>query len=293
MRSLPRKIVTFVLFAALALALIAGASGVWAALLYGNLHLSPSVPWALPALVVFLWLIWRYLGGAGWPASTSDRRRALLRATPVSRRAFAWSLVAGLFAIGALAGLWIVLDRVFAMPPNSLLPTRVTASPTLIAAIIIGASLLAPVIEESAIRGYLQSVLERDFRAVTAVLLSSAVFAIAHLSQGAAVPKLFFQVLVGVTFGTLAYLNDSILPVLPVHLAGDLVFFIFIWPADATRLPISQSGTDAWFWLHVAQIIAFAALSLLAFLRLRAIPGRRTRIGERAAPMGRGFVSSA
>jgi membrane protease YdiL (CAAX protease family) len=290
--SLTRKIGTFVLWAVLALALIFVAGAVWMALVYGNLRLIPSIPLALPALVLFLWVIWRYLGGAGWPASTSGTRKALLRSTPVSRRAFAWSQVAGLLAVGALAGLWILLQRVFAMPPNRLLPTGVTASPVIIAEIVLGASLLAPVIEESAVRGYLQSVLERDFPAVVAVLLSSVVFAIAHLSQGAVMPKMFFQLSVGVTFGTLAYLNDSILPVMPVHLVGDLVFFMFVWPGDATRPPIAQTGTDAWFWLHVAQTIVCAALALVAFRRLTAVSARQRPIGGRASSSGGGFAAS-
>lgn len=275
MITLAKKIGRFVLFAALALALIGGAGAVWAALLYANLRLSPSVPWALPALALFLWLTWWYLRGGGWPAGTGARRRELLRANPVAGRAVAWSCLAGLLAVGALAGLWIVMARVFAMPPNPLVPERFTSSPVFRAAILLGVSLLSPVIEESSVRGYLQSTLEHDFRATTAVLLSSAVFTLAHVSQGLVAPKLLFYFLVGVTFGALAYLNDSILPVLPVHMAGVLIFFLFVWPYDARRVPIAQGGTDAWFWLHVAQVVGCGALALLAFRRLATVSARR------------------
>lgn len=271
MMSRAKKIGRFVLFAVLALALIAAAGAVWGALLYANLRLSPAVPWALPALALFLWLAWWYLGGGGWPAGTRDRRKALLRAKPVPYRAFAWSLVAGLLSIGAVAGLWIVLDRISPMPPNLLLPERFTSSPVVAAAIVLGASLLAPVIEESTVRGYLQSVLERDFRAVTAVALSSVVFVLAHVPQGLTASKTLCYFLVGVAFGTLAYLNDSILPILPVHMAADLIFFLCVWPRDAHRVALAESGADAWFWLHVAQVLACGGLALLAFRRLRAV----------------------
>src|SRR5262249_5159338 len=159
----------------------------------------------------------------------------------------------GALAITALAGIWIVSFQLFPMPPNSLLPQNFVSSPLFTGAIIAGASLLAPITEESAIRGYLQTILEREFYPVTAVILSSVVFAIAHLSQGAAWPKLLMYFLVGLTFGTMAYLNNSILPVIPVHIAADIAFFLLVWPNDATRKLVSTDGADRWFWLHVAQ----------------------------------------
>jgi membrane protease YdiL (CAAX protease family) len=272
-----QQVASFLGFSAMALALIGAASAVWGILVFANIKNSPSIPWALPALIAFLWMMWQYLGGKGWPKSTSDRRKNLLRANPVSKRAFMWSAVAGLLAIGALAGFWIVSFRLFPMHANPLLPSAFTSSPFMMGAIILGASLLAPITEESAVRGYLQSSLERSFRPFTAVVLSSLVFAIAHLSQGLAAPKLAFYFLVGVTFGALAYFNDSILPVIPVHIAGDLIFFLFIWPFDRTRTLVWQSGADTWFWLHVAQTIVFAVLSVAAFHKLR-----RVSVNQRA-----------
>src|SRR5262249_48219132 len=151
-----------------------------------------------------------------------------------------WSALAGMLAIVALAGLWIILFQLIRMPPNLLLPANFVSSPFLVAGIILGASLVAPIAEESAVRGYLQSVLEREFRPMTAVTLSSFVFALAHVTQGLSLPKLLVYFLVGVTFGAMAYFNKSILPVIPVHIAGDLAFFIFVWPYDAARKQVWQ-----------------------------------------------------
>jgi membrane protease YdiL (CAAX protease family) len=139
------------------------------------------------------------------------------------------------------------------MPPNVLLPGNFALSPVLVASVMVGASLVAPIAEESAMRGYLQTLLEREFRPASAVMLSSFVFALAQVTQGLSLPKLLMYFLVGVTFGAMAYLNNSILPGIPVHIAGDLVFFLFIWPHDAARNLIWQSGADGWFWLHVSQ----------------------------------------
>jgi len=91
--------------------------------------------------------------------------------------------VSGGFAITALAGLWIIAFQLFHMPPNRLLPSNFVSSPLFAGAIIAGASLLAPITEETAVRGYLHTVLEKEFIPAVATVLSSFVFAICALSD--------------------------------------------------------------------------------------------------------------
>ena len=67
-------------FGLLAFAITILAGGIWSALLVTNLRSSPAVPWSVPAMALLLWLMWSYLGGKGWPRSTSDARRHYLRA---------------------------------------------------------------------------------------------------------------------------------------------------------------------------------------------------------------------
>jgi membrane protease YdiL (CAAX protease family) len=268
MNSLVRKLAIFIGFSLLALFLIGLSGAVWGGLLYLNFWKTPSFPWALLALFAYLWFYWRYLAGWGWPSRTSAKRQALLRANTVSPAAYKWSALAGLLAVVALAGLWITLFRIFPIKPNPLIPTNFTSSPLLIAAITVGASLLAPITEESAVRGYLQSALERNFTPAIAITLSSLVFALAHATQGLVWPKLLFYFLVGMAFGTLAYVNQSILPVIPVHIAGDLIFLTLVWPNDKSRVPVWQTGADVWFWVHFTQTITFAALSIVALSRI-------------------------
>jgi hypothetical protein len=98
-------------FGALAFVLTAVVGGIWTALLAINLATSPRFPWSVAVMALLLWLLCRYLGGAGWPQSTADARRRHLWARRVSSRSFAWSVAAGLLSIVALAGLWIVLFR--------------------------------------------------------------------------------------------------------------------------------------------------------------------------------------
>lgn len=243
-------------------------AGIWSALVATNLSASPAVPWAVPAMLLVLWLMWMYLGGKGWPRGTSQARRLCLRASRVSTPAFCWAMLAGTLSVVALAGLWIVMVELVKMPGNALPDFSRYPLPTVVAMILMG-SVAAPFTEEPAFRGYCQVILERNFSGPSAVLISSALFALAHgPTQGFLWPKLLFYFLVGVVFGATAYLTKSILPAIPGHMIGLLIFFTLVWPFDAARRLVWDGGADIWFWIHGAQTIVFTALTLWAFRRL-------------------------
>jgi membrane protease YdiL (CAAX protease family) len=254
-------------FGLLAFAITILAGGIWSALLVTNLQRSPAVPWSVPVMGLLLWLMWSYLGGKGWPQSTSDARRHYLRANRRSARTYLWSFAAGVLSVVALAGYWIVLFRLVKMPPNAL--PDVSSYPRMtVALMILMGSLVAPFMEEAGFRGYFQVALEREFRGSVAVAVSSLVFALAHFAHGILWPKLLVYFLVGVAFGATAYLTNSTLPAIVPHVIGDLTFFTLVWPHDAARRLVFHSGTDIWFWIHVAQAIVFTLLAVSAFQRL-------------------------
>jgi membrane protease YdiL (CAAX protease family) len=261
---------TFAIFKAafLGFLIIVIGAGIWSALVACNLSVSPAVPWAVPAMVLVLWLMWQYLGGSFWPRETSPARRLLLRANRVSAPIFAWALAAGTLSVLALAGLWILLTQLVRMPGNAF-PDFSRYPLITVVPMILMASLAAPLTEEPAFRGYCQVILERQFNAPAAVALSSVFFALAHgPTQGFLWPKLLFYFLVGIVFGSIAGLTNSIVPAIPSHAIGLIVFFSLVWPHDAARRLVWQGGADLWFWVHVSQAIVFAALALWAFWRL-------------------------
>jgi membrane protease YdiL (CAAX protease family) len=274
MTSPVRKTVQVLAIAVLALVLAMFAGGVWSLLLVANLQTSPAVPWAVVVMGLLVWLMWQYLGGRWWPRSTSEMRRQRLRARAVPIPVLAWSLAAGGLSIGSLAGLWIVLFRLAKVHGNPL--PDFAQYPTLTVVLVIGtASLVTAAAEEAGFRGYLQGILERDVGGPLAIVITALVLEPGHGStQGFAWPTMFFYFLVDAMLGVIAYLTNSILPGLAVHAAGLVVFFSLIWPNDPTRRPLESSGTDAWFWIHVAQTIVFATLAILAFGRL----ARMTRV---------------
>jgi membrane protease YdiL (CAAX protease family) len=243
----------------------------WVPLVIANTKFLRGIPWSVAVEGVALLLIWKYLGGSGWPRRTANARSELLRARLVPTRQLVWAAIAGGLSLIALAGLWIVLVRLTGIGGNPTLPYLSGYSPPVVVLVIGMASLVSPLSEEAAFRGYAQVLLERRFLPVVAVGISSVFFAVYHgPTQGFAPSKLFFYLVVGVVFGTIAYMTRSTLPALPVHVTGDLLFFLVIWPGDAGRSVVWSHGTDLMFWANVLQVIVFGILAVLAFLRLRA-----------------------
>jgi len=281
MGSVFHKTATIARAAALSFLILLFGAGIWSALIVVNLSRTPGIPWSVPVMAAVLWLMWEIMGGRYWPRSTAEARRRGLRAAVVPCRQFAWAFAAGMFAVAGLAGLWIVLFQMVKMLPNPL-PDFSQYPLTTIVPMILMSSLAAPLTEEPAFRGYCQGILEREFSAPAAVVMSSTFFALAHASQGIEWPKLLFYFLVGIVFGTTASLTRSILPAIPGHVLGLLIFFAVIWPHDATRRLISAGGADVWFWLHVVQTLGFGALAVWSLVRLARISNSSVRSGAPA-----------
>lgn len=251
-----------------AIVLTAVVGGIWTALLTANLTVSPAIPWSVAVMALVLWLMWLYLGGRWKPRSTANERRVLRRATPVSGRVFVWALVAGLLSIVALAGLWIVLFQLANLPARTL-PDFSTFSRLSVALLLIMASLVSSLPEEAGFRGYFQGMLELRLSGPAAIVVVALVMAPEHaLTQGFVWPTLTFYLAVDVMLGTIAYLTKSIVPGIVVHFIGLLLFFTLVWPGDKVRQWIGTGSADTWFWIHVAQVLLFATLAVLAFGRL-------------------------
>ncbi|HKN01496.1 MAG TPA: CPBP family intramembrane glutamic endopeptidase [Candidatus Binataceae bacterium] len=258
--------------------------GLWAALVLINLKTSPAIPWSAIVMGFLLWMMWRYLGGRWWPRSNSDVRRRYLRAKLVSSRALGWALLAGALAIVALDGLWIVISQFIRMP-GSVLPDMSKYQPLTAVLMLTMAALVSPVCEQAGLWGYCQVRMEQLFGGPAAIAISALVFSLLpHPPMNAAfLPKLGFFFLTGLMFGGLAYLTNSILPGLVVHIFGILTFFVLVWPYDSARLLAAEGGADAWFWIHAVQTIVLLGLTIVAFVRLARITRRVWSAGPNPA----------
>jgi len=267
-QSVGPKIGTAFAAAVVAFVILFFGQGLWTALLVLNLGHNPTaLPWSVVAMAGVLWLMWQYLGGRWWPRSTSETRRRCLRANRVSPVMLSLSFLAGVMAVIALAGLWIVFFQLVRTPANILADAAKYPLLTVVLVTIMS-SLVSPIVEEIAFRGYFQGTLERVFPVSIAVFVSSLLFMLAHVNHGWYWPKLTVYFLAGVTFGLIAWLTNSILASLPVHIVGDLTFFLLVWPRDSSRMLVSAGGADRWFWIHVAQAAIFSIGALIVFVRV-------------------------
>lgn len=271
--SAAKSIVETILAGLLALGIVVFASSVWVALMFANLKTSPTIPWAAPVMLCVLWLMWQYLGGKGWPQSNAAERRRLLRVNPVSRQAYLWTAIAGVLGLVALTGYWIVFSQLSPIHANMLLPEFSHYPRLMVISMILVASLIAPLTEEAGFRGYCQQMLERRFRPGVAIAITAIFFMVAHLNHGLVWPKLLVYFVAGVLLSVIAYVNNSILPCIPVHILADLTLFTLVWPHDGTRRLIREGGADLWFWIHLAQAIIFTPLAILAFRKLGRVAG--------------------
>jgi membrane protease YdiL (CAAX protease family) len=241
---------------------------VWSALIAVNLRTTPAIPWSAAVMAVVLWLMWQYLGGKWWPRSTSDARRRRLRANPLPANVFAWAVLAGALSVVALARWWLLISRLLLISGSALPDMSKYPWLTTVVAVAMG-TLVSPILEEAGFWGYCQSMLEREFSGPTAIVMTAILFALLpHPPMHVVLwPKLILFFFTGLTFGVMAYISKSILPGLVVHIFGLLAFFTIVF--RPTTAPTTAG--DEWLWIHAAQIIAFAALSIAAFARLARI----------------------
>lgn len=252
---------------------------VWSALILVNLRINPRIPWAVAAIGLLLWLMWRYLGGAFPPRRTAASRRAHLRATRVAPNVLAWALLAGGLSLVALSGLWIVLAGVIRLP-GSVLPSMTGVPVFVVVAAVAAGAAISPLCEQAGIWGYGQVMLRRDFGRGAAIVLSALIFAVGpHPPFGVPLaPKIIFFFLVGLTFSITADVTGSILPGLAVHAVGLLMFFVVIWPRDPGRTLVANAGVDAWLMLHAAQAAVFTFLAVVTFRHLERMPDGLRRL---------------
>jgi membrane protease YdiL (CAAX protease family) len=263
---LSSNLATFGRAGLIAFAITAIGQTLWGVLAFANMRYAVDVPWAPALMAVILAGLMAYLNGAGWPRRTAQVRRTLLRLNPIAPRRFAQALLAGVLAIAALGGLWLVASDLVVLPRG--LTADANAYPIQTgAAILIMACIAAPLSEEAAFRGYAQGMLERAWGSPSvAIIGSSVLFAAAHIIQGFSLTKLGLYFTAGAIFGVIAYLTNSLWASMVVHSIADVTGFLLLWPHDAR--PHGMAGADPVFWPALTVLVIAAPLALVAFYGL-------------------------
>jgi membrane protease YdiL (CAAX protease family) len=241
----------------------------WPLLAAANLRTTPQIPWSVPIVLIYVWAAWHYLNGSGPPHRTASRRHELLRARPLGRAEWKDSLFA---ATPAIVALWLLyaIAAAFAHaapPARSLLPIQSAIAATIASAVVAALS------EEAGYRGYMQQVLEARFGPVLAVITTSLTFAVSHITHGwsaLALMPLYF--LAGCIYGTTAFLTNSILPSLALHLTGDL--FLFSMPLLGFHFLHPATGPGL-VGLVCALALATAGCAFISFRRFACLTSRK------------------
>ena len=254
-----------------------------------NLRVGTTVPWAIVPMTLYLWAYWRFIGGRWGASSDAAQRRENLRANMISAAVWRASLAAGTVGFGALLALLALTARLVRLPSSSPITTP-PEMPALTAFLLLAMqSVVAGVTEESAFRGYMQSMIERKYGVTVAIIVSGTLFGLVHFGNHPSDVFLMlpYYVAVSAVYGALTWAADSILPALVLHSVGDTVVLtrwwltgLPEWQVGATTPSLVQdSGIDASFML-----VAFAFI-LLAFLTARAYGAvRRLRVKTLVSP---------
>ncbi|MFI4974261.1 MAG: CPBP family intramembrane glutamic endopeptidase [Caulobacterales bacterium] len=288
MKKLVQNLGLICLAFAASFAITAIGQGLWGVMVMANVKLTPALPWAAVIMPPVLAALVMFLSGRGWPRQGAAARRALVPLAPVSVRAWTWALVSGAAGVIALAALWTVMASIVRVPPN-VLPDTHGIPPLTLAAILLVSIVAAPLTEEIAFRGYAIGLLRRRFGPIAALVVSSVLFAAAHLTQGLYPTKLLVYLLVGLGLGVTAWRTGSLLPAMVVHSFGDLTFFTMVWSHDAGRKLVSEGGANGWFFANVAILIVFTPLTILAIRRLFEVTAKKAA----TATPGAGLIAPA
>ncbi|MFT3805456.1 type II CAAX prenyl endopeptidase Rce1 family protein [Arenimonas sp.] len=230
-----------------------------------NLKMAPELPLFLAFTLLWLWFFWRYLDGHGWPRRLSETRRRDLRATALSGKTWAWSLLAGGLGMAAVMSLVLLTGRVADLPEEAYrAPFDLGAYPAwTVLAFFLSLAATAGVVEEAAFRGYMLSQLQRRYGWGIAIGAVAVLFYIVHLSHAYATPAFLpFFAAYSLLHGALVCLTRSILPSVILHCIGDFC----ILPMQYGVLPLPFGPT---YLPYLVAMLLFATASVPAFVQLR------------------------
>jgi membrane protease YdiL (CAAX protease family) len=248
-----------------------------------NLRVGTAIPWAIVPMTLYLWVYWRFIGGQWSSSSGAEERRRNLRANMVPARVWGVSLSAGALGFVALLALLAVAARLVRLPSSAPITTPPEMPGATAFLLLAMQSIVAGVTEESAFRGYMQSMIERKYGVTIAIIISGTLFGLLHFSNHPrdVLLMLPYYVAVSAVYGGLTWAADSVLPALVLHSVGDTVVLtrwwltgLPEWQVSATAPPLVQdSGIDASFMLAAIVFV------LLGFLTARAYGAvRRLRV---------------
>ncbi len=250
-----------------------------------NLRVGVFVPWAIVPMAIYLWGYFTFIGGR-WGRSGAEGRRQNLLANRLSWNVWRAALPAGALGLGAILALLAVVARLVHLPAGAPINTPPGMPVVTMAALLAMQSVVAGISEESAFRGYMQSIIGRRYGVAVAIVISGALFGLLHFPNhpGDVVLMLPYYVAVSAVYGGLTWAANSILPALVLHAGGDVVVLTRWWltgrpewQMGAVAQPLVwESGVDVPFVLVALIALALAAATAWSYRLVRGIRLRST-----------------
>jgi membrane protease YdiL (CAAX protease family) len=240
------------------------------------LHL--GVPLASCAEVMFLAVLVWWASGGGPPRTWKSARILNFRATSLSGAQWAWGFLAAIFFAVTVHASIVLLFRVVPFPLAqfrrgynfSFIPTV----PLRWLAVVISAA-SAGICEEIGFRGYMQRPIERRVGKTVAILISSTLFMLVHLTKGwASIGMVPIVLGAGLLLGLLAWSSNSLIPCMIGHTLMDVGLFAYWWTGvagDFTARPIHETGVDSFFIVACVVFLFSLLIVLLSISKLRAM----------------------
>jgi membrane protease YdiL (CAAX protease family) len=246
------------------------AANVWPILL-----IKLDMPAAAITEVVFLAVYIWWVAGGGPPSRLRNVRRDYFRADALSPALIVWGSIAAVSFAATVHAAIVLLFRFVPFPAAafhqgydlSFIPSRQMQ----FVAVVVSA-LSAGVCEEVGFRGYMQRPIENRHGPSLAILISSLLFMLLHLTKGWAlvgmVPIVFGA---GVLLGTLASASGTLIFGILGHWLMDIGLFAYWWTQIAgtfSQRPIYETGTDRTFVIECAVFAVALLLVLISTARL-------------------------
>jgi membrane protease YdiL (CAAX protease family) len=235
-----------------------------------------GVPLGTIAEVIFLAAYIWWVSGGGPPRTTQTARATYFRRGRLSPTQWCWGVIAAIFFAATVHASIVLLFRLAPFPTAafrqgydfSFIPTL----PLRWLAVVVSAT-SAGICEETGFRGYMQVPIEQRHGARRAILISSSLFMVFHLTKSWAtvgmVPIVFGA---GILLGLLAWSSGSIVPSMIGHVVMDIGLFAYWWTGiagDFTARPISETGVDEMFLIACAAFAVALVVTLFAIRKLR------------------------
>jgi len=218
------------------------------------------MPLSFFVMIGVFWVYLKYFSGSWKPKSTKEYRKANFRSIQLPLEIWKLGLVASIMTVVVLQAMMVLTFRLVDFPTElfqlwldyDLYPIWAVLG------FIVFAALTAGIFEEVGFRGYMQVPLEKRYGSRIAIGIVSIMFTVLHFNQLWASSAIVILIVAGILWGILAYLCDSLIPVIVAHVIVDITAYSYWWSglaAEQKLETIFTTGIDLHFGLWIVILI--------------------------------------